>query len=233
MSEDQQQALASLRHDHAVLEGRIKELEDQRRLFEKLGYSRYYLDMQLEALKGELALCEVRLRLVEKGIQASTRAARRQVRAEAQAQPEVTTRNLLPVIGAFVISVLALSAAGLLWFQRFGQQAPTPTPTTIAVLAMASPTPSPTPAPPTPTPVTSVFAVVKTDGLNVRRSAGTNGAVIQILPKGRLVQLAGDQVDADGRQWYRVLDSGWIAAEHTQIFATKEQAEEYARSLGR
>lgn len=233
MNEDQLQALASLRREQSTLISRIKGLEEQRRLFEKLGYSRYYLDMQLEALKAELMVCEYRLRLVEKGIQASSRAARRQARPEAQVQPEVTTRNLLPVIGAFVISILAISAAGLLWFQRIGQQAPAVTPTPAAIVAVASPTPSPTPALPTPTPVTSVYAVVKTDGLNVRKSAGTSGAVMIILTRGRVVQLAGDEVDADGRHWYRIADSGWVAGEHVQIFPTKEQADEFAGTLTR
>jgi hypothetical protein len=231
MGEDQQQALSSLRHEQSTLQGRVKGLEEQRRLFEKLGYSRYYLDMQLEALKGDLAVCEFRLRLVEKGIQASSRAARRQARAEAQPQAEVTTRNLLPVIGAFVVSILALSAAGLLWVQRFGEQTSAATPTPAAIVMVATSTPSPTPVLPTPTPVTSVFAVVKTDGLNVRKEAGSSGAVMVILTKGRVVQLAGDQVDADGVQWYRIADSGWIAGEHVQIFPTKEQAEEFSGSL--
>lgn len=227
MAEDQQQALASLKHDQATLQGRINGLEDQRRLFEKLGHSRYYLDMQLEALKGELALCEFRLRLVEKGIQASSRAARQQARAEQHAQPEVTTRYLLPVIGAFIVSMLALGAAGLLWFQRFEEPVATPTATPVPVV-VATVTPTATVSLPTPTPVRSVYAVVKTDGLNVRRDAGVDAPVLGIIGKGEVVQLDGDKEDDEGRRWYRILESGWVLGEHVQIFPTKEEAEQFA-----
>ncbi|MHB1004306.1 MAG: SH3 domain-containing protein [Chloroflexota bacterium] len=230
MSDDRQLALASLRHEQGKLRERVKGLEDQRRLHEKLGYSRYYLDMQLEALKGELAVCDYRVLIIEKGAPVQGRGRRRQ-RPEAIVENEVSSRYLLPVVGAFIISILALSAAGLLWFQRVGQQTPTATPTAIVVVS-----PIPTQEPPivvsTPTTVTLVYAVVTTDGLNVRKSGSASAPVVVILPRGKVVKLTGDQVDADGRQWYRLDDGGWVATEHVKIFNSQEEADAFAGSLG-
>ncbi len=230
MSDDLERALASLRREQASLLARIKSLEDQRRLHEKLGYSRYYIDMQLQALRGELALCQFHLRSLEGGAGVAARLRRRGRRAEAPAQNEVSSRYLLPVIGAFIVSVLALSAAVLLWYQRVGLAGATPTPTAV-VTAAPTATVAATVVVPSPTAITLVYAVVTSDAVNVRRAAGTEAPVLGILAKGTVVQLAGDQMDAGGKLWYRIQDSGWIAAELVQVFATKPEAEEYARGL--
>ncbi len=230
MSDDLERALASLRQEHASLQARIKGLEEQRRLHEKLGYSRYYLDMQLEALRSELALCQFHLRNLEGGGGVAARLRRRGRRAEVTGQDEVSARYLLPVIGAFIVSVLALSAAGLLWYQRVASTPSTPTPPPI-VAASPTPTAAATVPLPSPTTITLVYAVVTSDAVNVRRAAGTEAPVLGILAKGAVVQLGGDQMDAGGRLWYRIQDGGWIAAELVRIFATKAEAEEFARGL--
>lgn len=230
MSVDVEQGLASLRREQATLRERLRSLEEQRRLHEKLGYSRYYLDMQLQALRGELALCEYHLRRLERGGAAQPRGRRGGQRVEVPVHSEITGRYLLPVIGAFIISMLALSAAGLFWYQRFGQR---PTGATATPMATVQPTATVS-APvvlPTPTAITLVYAVVTTDGLNVRQSGGASAPVLAVLTRGSVVELAGDQVDADGRLWYRVEAGGWVAAEHVQVFASKEEAETFARGL--
>ena len=78
-------------------------------------------------------------------------------------------------MGAFVVSILALVAAGLLFAQRFSPPAVTPSPT-AGRASVVTPTATPQPTAtivPTPTPPATVFAVNQTDGLNVRRDAGT------------------------------------------------------------
>jgi len=233
MGEDDEQALASLRQELKSLQEQIKTYDEQRRLFEKLGYSRYYLDMQLRGLQTDLGVCRYRLRQLEQKMSAAARARPRLRRSQPTIVDEISTRHLLPVTGAFIISVLALSAAGLLWYQRFGPP-PRPTPVPTAMVLAASPqTPSPTPtlAVASPTPTTLVNAVVQTEALNVRMTPGTSAAVLGILARGTIIQLADDQADAEGKVWYHIKDGGWVSAEHVKIYGTRQEAEDAAQEL--
>jgi hypothetical protein len=231
LNEDDEHALASLRRDQAALQTRLRGLEEQRRLHEKLGYSRYYLDMQLGALRGELALCQYRLQHLERSL---SQAAKQRSAQKSASVPrtEEAGRYFLPAMGAFLVSLLALFSAGLLLYQRYGPQ-PTPVPPT-ATSRPAVVAPSPTPTPllvATPQVISVIYAVNQTDGLNVRSVAGTTAPVLRILKKGAIVELAGDQQDADGRLWYHTKDGGWLAAELVQVYNTRADAEQAAAAL--
>lgn len=228
LSEDDQAALALLRQELADTQAQIKSFEEERRLFDRLGYSPYYLDVQLRALRNDLALCQYRIRLIERP-PSRFRVRRRAPVVDDESTPEPSSPGyLIPVLGAFVVSVLAVAAAGLLWWERIGQDtALVPSPT---VPAMAAPTVTPTIGP-SPTLVRLAHAVVVTDGLNVRAEAGTQAPVLRVLKVGEIVLLADDEEDADGLHWFRLEDGGWIAAEHVQIYRTRQEAEEAARQL--
>lgn len=233
MNEDDEHALVALRREQSLLQSRLHSLEEQRRLHEKLGYSRYYLDMQLQALRGELALCQYRLRRLERSLRETHSPTTNRAKIEPVTKAEEASRYFLPVTGAFVVSLLAVTSAGLLWFQTYW---PTPIPippTATARPAAAAPTPTAAPvlAVPTPQVIANVFAVNQTEGLNVRRDPGTNAPVLGILAKGSVVELAGDQEGADGNLWYGIKDGGWVAAEHLQIFTTRAEAEEAGKKL--
>ena len=235
MNEDDEHALIALRREQTVLLSRLHDLEEQHRLHEKLGYSRYYLDMQLQALRGELALCQYRLHHLERSLREAQKPRRARTRLEALGKAEEARRYFLPVMGAFIVSLLALTSAGLLWLQRYYQQ-PTPVvPTSTARPAAVAPTPTATAVllVPTPQVVANVYAVSQTEGLNIRRNPGTTAPILGILTTGTVVELAGDQEGADGQLWYRVKDTGWVAAEHLKVFTTRAEAEEAARNLRR
>ncbi|MCL5109815.1 MAG: SH3 domain-containing protein [Chloroflexi bacterium] len=233
MNEDDEHALASLRREQSALQTRLRSLEEQKRLHERLGYSRYYLDMQLRALRGELALCQYRLHHLERTLSqaAKPRAAHKSTPLP---RAEEAGRYFLPAMGAFLVSLLALFSAGLLFYQRYWPQ-PTPVPPTPTVqAALVAPAPTPTPLlVATPQVISVVYAVNQTDGLNVRRTPGTGAPVLRILTKGAVVELAGDQQDADGKLWYRTQDGGWLAAELVQVYNTRAEAEEAAGALQR
>ena len=124
---------------------------------------------------------------------------------------------------------------------------PTMTPTAVPTLeptATPMPEPSPTPQPtaapeaPTPTAVASpappsapaatpagptTLRVAKTDGtgVNLRATPSSSGKPIAILLEGTSVELAGEDVQAEGRTWRRVRTvasttdgvTGWVAAQ--------------------
>ncbi|MHB1414274.1 MAG: SH3 domain-containing protein [Chloroflexota bacterium] len=228
MNEEDEHALESLRRQQVDLEEQIASLDDQRRLFEKLGYSRYYLDMQLRALRAELTLCKYHIRRIEKAAKSPAKA--KKVTPQTIVEEEAAGRYLLPVVGAFVVSVLALGAAAILWYGRLDQAQPTPVPPApTAIVSMASPTP--TVAVPTPTVLSEVYAVVKTEGLNVRQEPTTDVEVLRVLAKGDVIVLTEDQQDSEGRLWYQVKEGGWIAVENVSVFGTKEEAEQAAKDL--
>ncbi|MHB1132737.1 MAG: SH3 domain-containing protein [Chloroflexota bacterium] len=233
INEDDAHALAALRRDQGVLQTRLQDLEEQRRLHERLSYSRYYLDMQLHAVRGELSLCQYRLRHLERSISQAAKARPSRRSVEGHLRAEEAGRHFGPAMGAFVVSILALVAAGLLYSQRVAPPPLTPLPTSAAsVLMLPTSTPSPTPTPvATAVVITTVFAVNQTDGLNVRRGAGTGEPVLRILKRGDIVELAGDQEDSGGRLWYHLKDAGWLAAEHLQIYPSRAEAEAAAAAL--
>jgi hypothetical protein len=231
MSANAEMALAALQEEQTTLQKRIQTLEEERRLFEKLGYSHYYLDMQLRELRAELALCQVRIRhLGRSANQPFT--IRRIARQAPDGQQDDMRRYFAPVLSAFLVSLLALGAAGLLWYQRFAPQA-APTPTVPAII-VATPQPTPTVmvpvVPPSPQ-VAEAYAAVTTEGLNVRRDAGTGAPVLGILSRGAVVVLSGDQEDVEGSLWYRLNTGGWVMAEYLRVFPSKEEAEVAAEEL--
>jgi len=59
---------------------------------------------------------------------------------------------------------------------------------------------------------------VAADGLNLRATAGLDGAVLDTLAAGETATVGGDPVSADGYSWYQVVDaagtSGWVAGDY-------------------
>jgi len=101
-------------------------------------------------------------------------------------------------------------------------QAPTPTPvSTDTATPTAQPEPTatetPTAAPTTPEPVTAKVSGTEGDGLRLREGPGLNYDKIRTLPEGTLVQIIGGPVEADGHQWFNIIDDlgneGWCAGD--------------------
>ena len=57
---------------------------------------------------------------------------------------------------------------------------------------------------------------VRVDGLRMRSEASTSAEIVRTLEKGEVVRVVSGPVEADGYQWFEVLDldslSGWVAA---------------------
>lgn len=230
MSVDAEAAIAALLQEQSELQQRIRTLEEERRLFEKLGYSYYYLDMQLRELRSELTLCQYRIRQLGRQSAGLKGGAGGAVAPAASPVQDESRRHLVPVLTAFVVSVLALCAVGLLWLQRFTADDLQPSTTPVAAVSL-TPTATATRSPAAPTPDPVVYAVVDTDGLNVRSEASTSAPVLAILRRGEVVILAADAVDDTGQRWYGIESGGWVAGDHVEIYPTREEAEEAAQSL--
>lgn len=56
-----------------------------------------------------------------------------------------------------------------------------------------------------------------TANLNLRKGAGTNYAVIRVLPKGTQVSISGTPTNVNGTPWYKVTegeDTGWVSGKY-------------------
>ncbi len=131
-----QQAFETLTAEQQNLREQISKLKEQRQLFERLGYSRYYLDMQLHALRSDLAVCEFRLQSLQATAEPSTLPGSEQ-RAAASRHSELFNRQHWPVVVALVVSVLALFAAVYLVWDRISGE---PVVLTLAVANTPGPT---------------------------------------------------------------------------------------------
>ena len=45
--------------------------------------------------------------------------------------------------------------------------------------------------------------------------------MLRILKRGAVVELTGDQADADGKVWYRLKEGGWVVSDFFKLYSTR------------
>jgi hypothetical protein len=148
-------------------------------------------------------------------------------------------RTILVLVGVLILIVLVgflLFRFGMSFFEA-GRPDPSTLPTSTAgpvvvpsVPSAASPVTLPSPSPgagtviapgPSPSPAASgvrmKVANTEGQGANMRQRPSTTAPVLRTLPDGTVVEVIGNEQNAEGRNWRNVRDpggaTGWIASE--------------------
>jgi len=118
--------------------------------------------------------------------------------------------------GAVVLLAVAVGLAITVFSPRpTGDASPVPSPSATPSAAPTSNTsPSPTSTEPS-SPAGDSFLQVSVDGLRMRATTSTSAAIVRSLDRGEVVRVTSGPVDADGYEWYEVVDldsrNGWVA----------------------